>query len=286
MIPGNARQTPPRNYQGKQKRNPVPYPRGGRHIGDGISSHQQSPNASSTTVVYHHERSGSTEYNDHEFLSQQPHQPVQQQTSDPALLSVHSTPKDKKKPLFGRFGKKKTGRSDLSSVSAALSSSVGVAAGGPAPLAASAAASGIHSNASMTSLHPRKRSNEYEFRQQHPLDASSMDDSSISGSINQRSPYNSYYNVQLAYGDRKKSAGSYGSRKGKDREKSEGSFSSTGRMMDSGFRSKDNMELFVDQNFTSMEGIVNPDFYSGHHQNNGYSHPVINPIQVSRCKIV
>ncbi|KAI9497654.1 phosphatase 2C-domain-containing protein [Zychaea mexicana] len=62
------------------------------------------------------------------------------------------------------------------------------------------------------------------------------------------------------------------------------------------------MELFVDQNFGSMEGIVNPDFYSGHQQNNnnnnnhnnsnsnsnsnsnnnsnnGYAHPVLNPIQ-------
>ena len=39
--------------------------------------------------------------------------------------------------------------------------------------------------------------------------------------------------------------------------------------------------MYVDQNFTSMEGIVNPDFYGVQQNNNGYAHPAAHPIQVS-----
>lgn len=74
--------------------------------------------------------------------------------------------------------------------------------------------SALQSNASSVSLsnHPYKQGTEYENRHPHPLDALGIDDPG------RTSPYG-------AQAIRKKSSGSYTSRKGKDRERSDGGVS-------------------------------------------------------------
>ncbi|CDH49474.1 adenylate cyclase [Lichtheimia corymbifera JMRC:FSU:9682] len=223
-----------------KKRNPIPYPRGGRHIGDSffMHSHAQPTTANAaapTTGIHplaaiHHKRSGSAEYDNG---APSLHYPT---ATDASQMSGYSNAKDKKKTLF-RFGKKK------------------------APPNASSS-SALQSNASSVSLsgHPYKQGTEYESRHPHPLDALGIDDPG------RRSPYG----TQTV---RKKSSGSYTSRKGKDRERSDGGSSII--QSNSGSRGKNNFDLYIDQDFASMEGIVNPAYQAMQHpyQKNMYPLP-------------
>ncbi|KAI9310979.1 hypothetical protein BX666DRAFT_2032469 [Dichotomocladium elegans] len=290
MLPGTSRNMATTangrsnnvNQQGtsnRLKRVQVPYPRGGRVFGDTLNpspvanaiapasataqpiptlSHSTSSTISAYHSPHHHERTGSAEYDNN--LGQQQTITTPAQQSDPH-------PKDKKKThLFHRFAKKKPSTpspnpnaSYQSTASAAAASS----AGGPVLSVSMAPSSIFHSNNSSTqSLSSQtydKRSNEFEYRQPHPLDTSILDD---------RLGYISSTRPQPIYGHRKKSSGSYGSnkQKGKDREKSESSIYSNTSRTDSGFKQKDNMDLNVDQDFASMEGIINADYYNGSQQ--------------------
>ncbi|KAF7721491.1 cysteinyl-tRNA synthetase [Apophysomyces ossiformis] len=206
-------------YDIKHHPSNVPFPRGGRHIGEQSTHHQQP-------VM--------TRRND----------PADQarQTQDASLLSVQ-TPKDKKRHIFSRFGRKKS-RTDLN----ASGQTAGVAHivdGNSSTL--SIASSG----ASMVSNHPRKRSKDYDQRSQatHSQEFVTMDDS-------RRTTQKSVATDNAsAVGDRKRSISSVTSRKGKEREKSNGSLS---------FGTDDSCkeEIELDQNFGSLAGIVNPEYYN------------------------
>ncbi|KAL0082462.1 phosphatase 2C-domain-containing protein [Phycomyces blakesleeanus] len=104
--------------------------------------------------------------------------------------------------------------------------------------------SSVPSNASTSSLSQRKKSSEHDYRSGslHPLDVYVVDEPLR---FMQRGPH--YFN-STAHIERKRSGGSSGTRKGKDREKSD-----------------NNLYYSIDhQNFGSMEGIVNSNYYNSH----------------------
>ncbi|KAI9020827.1 hypothetical protein CLU79DRAFT_755752 [Phycomyces nitens] len=207
------------------KINTVPFPRGGRHIGEiGVAS----PVPTSAIPLH---RSNSV---------------------DPGLLP--HVPKDKKRPLFGRFTKKKDstppprGRAEFTntpnhSAYMFLNSGSGISS-----------ISSISSTSSTYPLSHRKESNENDYRPDslHPLDAYVTEETSRSM---QRGPY--YFNP-TAHTERKRSGGSGGMRKGKDRERVDNNFYySIDRV--GGQRDGRTNEH---HNYYSMEAAVNLDNYN------------------------
>ncbi|KAG0190477.1 cysteinyl-tRNA synthetase [Apophysomyces sp. BC1034] len=238
----------PKSQHGKPtkvpKINTVPFPRGGRHIGECSVNHVPATSQAA--------RNASTQPGLRRSNSGDPHKYEQGQL-DPGLLSAQA-PKDKKRYLFSRFGKKKTGQSiDSSSQHRAhflgrsdlnhSASSVNLTSPN------TSLASTSSSNASSVSLNQRKKSNDNDNRliQSHSLDPSGVDDPFR---FIQRGPH---YYTSYGHGERKKSSGSSTSRKAKDYEKSIYS--------DRGATLKDVREIELDQNFASLEGIVNPEYY-------------------------
>ncbi|KAG0179119.1 cysteinyl-tRNA synthetase [Apophysomyces sp. BC1021] len=211
-------------YDTKHNQSSVPFPRGGRHIGEQIAHHAQPAAA---------KRNESADQS-------------KQTQADASLLTIH-TPKDKKRNIWGRFGKKKS-RTDLN----ASSEQAGVA---HISDASSSALSIASSNASVTSFHPRKRSREYDqqFSVTHPLELQATDDP-----YRAAQKYSAFSNT-TSTGDRKRSVSSITSRKGKDRERSDGSLS-----FGTEVSSKEEIEL--DQNFGNMTGIIRPEYYGKQHK--------------------
>ncbi|KAI8377804.1 uncharacterized protein BYT42DRAFT_358205 [Radiomyces spectabilis] len=80
------------------KANPVPFPRGGRHIGEQVQdSNHYISSVNGTHAGLRRSNSGDP----------QRFEQLHTGAVDPGLLTV-SAPKDKKRHLFGRFGKKKS----------------------------------------------------------------------------------------------------------------------------------------------------------------------------------
>ncbi|CAO3615597.1 unnamed protein product [Mucor fragilis] len=144
-------------------------------------------------------------------------------------------PKDKKRHLF-RFGRKKS-RSDM-----------GSSLFGPSSASSLNVAPTSITNDASSILTARKKSRDYEnsiysYNQNEMLGAEDMARAGNAG------------------GERKKS-GSSSNSKGKEREKSEGSIYF---LTDEARRDK---SLELDQNFQSMDGIINPEYRNGSSSNN------------------
>ncbi|CAO3652906.1 unnamed protein product [Cunninghamella echinulata] len=217
--------------------NPVPFPRGGRQIGE---THIPQNYTSSHKPLT---RSNSGDPNKHE-------------------QDLPAAPKDKKRHHFlGRFTKKKS-RNELNTnnyshsyATSSHSSSI------------SSQASSTPSTTSTISINPPKRSNEndlYVPRGPHPLEMVPVDESLR---FVHRSPitnlYTSANNIASSSssisssGERKRSTGQQSGKKySKDRERSDGSI-----YYSSDRSKKDSKDIELDQNFTSMDGIVNPEYY-------------------------
>ncbi|KAI8344460.1 hypothetical protein BC941DRAFT_464678 [Chlamydoabsidia padenii] len=221
---------------------PVPFPRGGRHIGE-TNIPQQFYTTSPQKPL---SRSNSGE-------------PQKQDQDQPVA------PKDKKRHhLFGRFTKKKS-RNELHSTNHSTSYSPS----SHSPSISSQASSTPSTASSISTNNPRKRSNDndiYSHRglSTHPLELAPMEDPLR---FMQRGPITNLYSSangimststsSSSANERKRSAGQQpGKKQSKEREKSDGS------IYYSGDRSKkDTKDIELDQNFTSMDGIVNPEYY-------------------------
>ncbi|KAI8341379.1 hypothetical protein BC941DRAFT_449807 [Chlamydoabsidia padenii] len=225
--------------------NHVPFPRGGRQIGETYLP-QQYTNPTKTLS-----RSNSGD----------PHKQDQ---------DLPAAPKDKRRHhLFGRFTKKKS-RNELNSSNNSSNYSASTHSSSISSQASSTQSSTASSISVNSSL---KRSNDnelYTHRGQHPLEQVPIEDPLR---FMQRGPitnlYSSANNIMssASNGERKRSAGyQSGKKQSKEREKSDGSiYYSSDRTR----RDKKDIELdlipflvvLVDQNFTSMDGIVNPKYY-------------------------
>ncbi|KAI9315500.1 hypothetical protein BX666DRAFT_1956109 [Dichotomocladium elegans] len=243
-----------RSHQQKQKRAPIPYSSESQHLGEAIHTTYAIGQASTAPVAIalNHTTSigtntaipGSHSFSFHHkhtgsadldsSLNSSMHH--QQQSSDPAFLSANPTTKDKKKTLF-RFGKRKAPTSPAN---------LNVAPSGTLQGNASSVSLGGHSF--------RHHHHDYEARQPHPLDVLGIDEPGR----------------RLAPYGRQRSAGSssIGQRKDKDREHGDASYIS-----DLDNHPRGSTDLPVDQDFATMEGTANPDYYNPPHpyQISGYA---------------
>ncbi|CAO3650420.1 unnamed protein product [Cunninghamella blakesleeana] len=218
---------------------PVPFPRGGRQIGE---THIPQNYTSSHKPLT---RSNSSDPHRHE-------------------QDLPAAPKDKKRHLFlNRFTKKKVilSRNELNTNNYSHS----YATSNHSSSISSQASSTI-STTSTLSVNQPKRLNEndiYVPRGPHPLEMVPVDDASRFMHRNPISLYASANNIASSSssissaGERKKSTGQHSGKKySKDRERSDGSI-----YYSSDRSKKDSKDIELDQNFTSMDGIVNPDYY-------------------------
>ncbi|KAF7727155.1 cysteinyl-tRNA synthetase [Apophysomyces ossiformis] len=213
----------PKSQHGKSSKvpkiNTVPFPRGGRHIGESSVNHapitNQAVKVASTQPGLRRSNSGDPHKYDHgqpgrfntclEWnlaeckLSERS---VSLLPTDPGLLTAQA-PKDKKRSLFRGFGKKKS-RSDLNHSASSVNLST-----------TSSSLASAHNNTSSISLNQRKKSNDNDIRfiQHHPLDPPAIDD-----------PFRfvqrgHHHYTSYGHGERKKSSGSSTSRRGKDFDK-------------------------------------------------------------------
>ncbi|KAI8060952.1 hypothetical protein BC940DRAFT_337222 [Gongronella butleri] len=203
-----------------KKKDPVPFPRGGRQIG----SSNIPPSQTYTNKPISRSNSGD------------PHR-LEQETAPPV--------KDRKRHHFlGRFTKKKSRNELHHPPSGSTHSSI------------SSQSSSTPSVSSSTSA-PRKRSNDIDYysRSTHPLELEDPARAHRPSYFSSNTAASTASTPSSCNGERKRSTGPQpGKKMSKDREKSDGSiYYEKSR--------KDVKDIELDQNFTSMDGIVNPDYY-------------------------